>query len=163
MKAEISSLQLHIFNGEWDVVEYGDIAASCGSGYRFNLHRATPLGAEWRLPRESIRAQADDIVRWLEEKDWRGIVNRSYPTGLGTATIEASKPAAHIDDLLVKISTGKVADGISVRATGACEPGDIEELDELMFPDGFSGNTFPPTEHPTETPKFGMSTPKPGS
>ena len=161
MKAEVSLLQVHIFDGDWDVIEYGDIAEACGSGYSFSVHRATPLGIEWRLPSKSVQAQANDIVAWLEANKWAGIVNRSYASEVGAVTIEASKPVAHIDDLLVTISAGEKSDAISLRAKGTCEPGDIDELDKLMFPDGFSGNTFPPTEHPTETPKFGMATPAP--
>ena len=155
MKEVVAELQLYIYDGDWDVPTYGIQPKKCGAeGYRFDFIRSTPTDREWRLPQGSPRQTADDLMRWLEEHEWTDIVLRSFTDGIADITVTARNPSAHIDDLLITVSPGKVTDGITLRTTSTCEPGDNSDLSDLMFPEGFDGYTFPKSEHPTAEPHF---------
>lgn len=162
MKQEIADLQLHIFDGEWSASEYGEIPSECGAnGYRFSMRRTAPYDDGWRLPQETTQAKAEALVAWLDEHDWSGIIFRSYTGGVTSVTIEAQKPEAYVDDLLINLTTGVANDVLSLRVTGTCEPGDKWELRDLMYPDGLGDYEEHPTEHPTTEPKFGLAKPSP--
>ncbi|MFJ2370847.1 hypothetical protein [Microbacterium sp. NPDC087665] len=162
MKQEIAALQLHIFDGEWDVSQYGDIAEACGAnGYRFVFGRSTPLDDGWRLPEESTEAKLDALMAWLDEHGWSNIRLLSYSGDVTSTSIEAEKPSAHIDDLLLTFTPGIRNDIVNLGITGTCEPGDKWELRDLMYPDDLENYEERPTEHPSTEPKFGLATPSP--
>jgi hypothetical protein len=166
-KQAVAELQLYLHDGIWDVGTYGEIPDSCGAdGYLFKFSRSTVgnYDAPWRLPQGTVDAQAEDITAWLEEHGWSGIVFRSYTGGVTDVTITTRKPDARIDDLLITIGSGPASDGINLRTTTTCEPGNIDELTSLMFPDGLSEYTSPLSEHPSAEPFFGMApdSPSPG-
>jgi hypothetical protein len=162
MKEEIAAFQLSIFDGEWGTGEYGDIPVRCGSnGYRFSFDRGTPLEDGWWMPQESTEAKMAAMMKWLDEHGWSEIRSLSYSGGVTSTSIEAKKPSAHIDDLLITFSPGEANDIVSVRVMGTCEPGDQSELRDLMYPDGLTEYEERPTEHPTTEPKFGLATPAP--
>jgi hypothetical protein len=166
-KEAVAELQLYLFDGVWDVDNYGEIPESCGAnGYRFSFTRSTigDFDAPWRLPQGTVDAQAGDITAWLEEHGWSGIVFRSYTGGVTDVTITTRKPDAHIDDLLITNGPGEATDSINLRTTTTCEPGSKRDLRHLMFPDGLSEYTSPLSEHPSAEPFFGMApdSPTPG-
>ena len=162
MKQELSELQLHIFDGEWTVGEYGDIPNGCGAnGYNFYVQRGTPLESDWRMSAPTAPDMADELMDWLEGRGWTGIVGRTYAAGVSSVTVEAEKRSSYIDDLLITISSGVENDIVTIRATSTCEAGDRWELRELMFPDNLFDYDVVERENPTETPKFGMATPAP--
>ncbi|MDQ0649611.1 hypothetical protein QFZ53_003807 [Microbacterium natoriense] len=166
-KQAVAELQLYLYDGDWDVDNYGEIPDSCGAdGYRFSFTRSTTgnYDAPWRLPQGTIDAQAEDITAWLEEHGWSGIVFRSYTGGVTDVTITTRKPDARIDDLLITIGSGPASDGIILDATTTCEPGSKRDLRHLMFPDGLSEYTSPLSEYPSAEPFFGMApdSPSPG-
>lgn len=162
MRSEIAALQLHIFDGEWAVGEYGDVPNDCGAdGYNFYVQRGTPLESEWRMFAPTAPDMADELMDWLEGRGWTGIVGRTYAAGVSSVTVEAEKRSSYIDDLLITISSGVENDIVTIRATSTCEAGDRWELRELMFPDNLFDYDVVEREHPTETPKFGMATPAP--
>ena len=166
-KEAVAELQLYLYDSIWDVGTYGEIPEACGAdGYRFKFSRWAHGSADapWRLPQGTPKATADDVITWLEEHGWTGIVFRSYTGGVTDVTITTRKPDAHIDDLLITISPGEATDGINLDATTTCEPGNVDVLSELMFPDGLSEYTSPLSEHPSAEPFFGMApdSPTPG-
>lgn len=157
MRDEVAAFQLNVFDGAWLVSGYGGVPEQCGlDGYRFSFMRSTPLEDGWRLPHGTIRQNADDLMKWLEENGWSGIILRTYTEGVSSVTIEAEKTSAHVEDLLVTISSGTAHDIVDVRVTGTCEPGSQKELRELIFPEGTSGLTPPESEYPTAVPEFGL-------
>lgn len=165
-KAAVAELQLHLHDGEWDALyAYGEIPEPCGAdGYRFTFDRSTRADSGWRLPEGTPEAQAEHLVAWLGQHDWTDIVVRSY-TGIVTdVTITARKPDAHVDDLLITLSPGDVADGVSLRTATTCQPGSHQDLADLMFPTGMRDVSSPRTEHPSAEPFFGTAenSPSPG-
>ncbi|MFJ2370846.1 hypothetical protein [Microbacterium sp. NPDC087665] len=162
IKREIADLQLHIFDGAWEVSKYGDIPEGCGAnGYRFTFGRSTPPDDGWRLPQESTQAKLDALMAWLHEHGWSNIRLLSYTGDVTSTSIEAEKPSAHIDDLLINFMPGIGNDIIILRIGGTCEPGDAGELIDLMFPEGVGGRDWAAPEHPSTEPKFGLATPSP--
>ncbi|MFS0852993.1 hypothetical protein [Microbacterium sp. 179-I 3D4 NHS] len=111
----------------------------------------------WRLPQGSAAAAAEDLMAWLAENGWSRIRRWSYSEEISQLSVEAEKPSAHIDDLLITISPGKVMDWVRLKVQGTCEPGDGDELYELMYPDGLEDREERPLEHPTAEPKFGLA------
>jgi hypothetical protein len=166
-KEAVAELQLYLFDGDWEVDTYGEIPEGCGAdGYLFKFSRSKVGSSEdrWRLPQGDPELQAEDVMSWLEEHGWSGIVFRSYTGGVTDVTITTRKPDAHIDDLLIDISPGKNLDAITLDATTTCEPGNATALFDLMFPDGGWDYTSPLSEHPSAEPFFGMApdSPTPG-
>jgi hypothetical protein len=162
MKAEVAALQMQIYDGEWDAGEYGDLTHNCGSlGYRFVFDRSTPNTRGWRLPHATADATAQALMAWLHESGWSGIRKRSYGEGISVVSVEAEKPSAHVDDLLLSISHGEAMDSILLSVKGTCEPGDGDDLHEQMYPDGLENYEERPLEHPTAEPKFGSAEPTP--
>lgn len=162
MKQELSELQLHIFDGEWTVGEYGDIPNGCGAnGYNFYVQRGTPLESDWRMSAPTAQALADELMEWLDGRGWTRIVGRTDDAGVSSVTVEAQKRSSHIDDLFVTIASGVENDIVTIRATSTCEAGDRWELRELMFPDNLFDYDVVAREHPRAHPKFGMATPTP--
>lgn len=164
MKQEVADLQLHIFDGEWTVGEYGDVPNSCGSnGYNFYVQRGTPLDSDWRMSAPSAQDMADELMGWLESRGWTSVTRQAYSTGVSTVTVEAEKRSSYVEDLLVMISSGVENDIVTIRATSTCEDGDRWELRKLMFPDNLFDYEVVEREHPSVDPKFGMATSRPGS
>lgn len=162
MREEVAALQMHVFDGAWDLSGYGVAPEKCGAnGYRFTLTRGTPLDDGWWLPQGTTREKADALMGWLHEHGWSDIRLRTYTDGVTSVNIEATKPASHIEDLLITLSAGTANDIVHLSATGICEPGDQSELRDLMFPNGLSGFKAPPSAHPTVEPPFGLATPTP--
>jgi hypothetical protein len=160
-KKEVAALQLYLLDDEWEVFTYGDIADPCGSdGYEFSFERSTPSGSGWRLPHGTVEAQIEDIAGWLHANGWVKIVSRSYTQDVASATIEASKPDSYVKSLVVMITPGEATDGVQIWVETTCEPGNVEEVYRLVFPDGLPQHTYPgPDEHPSADPAFGNPVP----
>lgn len=162
MREEVADLQLYVFDGEWDLGGWGVIPEECGSsGYRFAFSRTTPLDDGWWLPQETTEAKADAIMRWLDEHGWSDIRLLTYSGGVASVNIEASNPAAHVEDLLVTLTPGTANDIVHLKVTGSCESGSQAELRALMFPDGVSDLNAPERAHPSVLPPFGLPAPSP--
>ncbi len=162
VKKEISLLQLRILDGEWDVQKYGDIPSKCGSdGYRFAFGRSTPHNDGWRLPDGSPDQTIDALSEWFGEHGWSGIAVRTFSGDVQDLVLEARKPSAHIELVVITVATGKSRDWIDIDVTSTCEPGSEEELVDLMFPAGLNGRDWSQPEHPSAEPKFGFVTPTP--
>ncbi|MFK3835783.1 hypothetical protein [Microbacterium sp. NPDC087868] len=162
VKDEIASLQLRVFDGEWDVQKYGDIPSKCGAdGYRFTFGRSTPQNDGWRLPDGSLDQTIDALSEWLDEHGWSGIVVRSYSGDVQDLVLEAHKPSAHIELLVITVAAGQSRDWMDIDVTSTCEPGSADGLADLMFPDGLNGRDWSQPEHPAAEPRFGFATPTP--
>jgi hypothetical protein len=165
MRQEVAALQLHVFDGEWDSQPYGDIPDACGAnGFRFYAYRAVPLDAEWRMPQAKTEDKIRAVADWLVEHGWSDVIVRTYAGGVSSQSIEASKPSAYVDSLLVMISTGARNDLMSLRMTSTCEAGSSWDLDDLIAPDSGPEYEAPLLEHPAAEPRFGtlpMPTPSP--
>lgn len=162
MNRHIAELQLHVFDGEWEIGGWGVAPETCGAnGYRFSFARSTPLDDGWWLPQPTIEGKADDLMAWLDQHGWSDIRLRTYTGGVSSVTIEARKPSGYIDDLLITISAGTANDIVDLRVVGSCEPGNQAELREFMFPNGTHGDEIPERAHPSIAPPFGVPAPSP--
>ncbi|MFJ2371082.1 hypothetical protein [Microbacterium sp. NPDC087665] len=152
-KAEVAEAQLQVWDGDWQVIEYGDGPRSCGNdSYEFNMTRRTPEG--WHLDGTPMEV-ADRVATWLDENGWTGVKARGYSGEIADVVVEAKYPAKHVDLLIIDISPGELFDSVAVYATSTCEPGDAHQISEMRRPGKGEREKLPATEHPTDKPSFG--------
>lgn len=160
MREKVAELQVHVYDGEWDLPGWGVAPEKCGSkGYRFSFTRTTPLDDGWWLPQQTTEDKVDALMQWLDQNGWSEVRMRTYSGGVTAVNIEAKYPDAHVQDILITVTTGPANDIVHLKVTGTCEPGDDSELWELMFPDGYPGSDAPQSVHPSVEPPFGDAAP----
>lgn len=156
-KSAAATVLVHLYDGDWQVQEYGDLPERCDGGYAFSMHRTTPEG--WTLD-EDAAATAHRLARWLSDRGW---VAREDATATGDrAAVAASDPALGVESLVVEVRDGPAsADAIGVGATSVCFDGDAEQLAALLYP-GYPGDPvahdpLPVAEPAGATPVFGFT------
>jgi hypothetical protein len=157
----VATVLLHLYDGDWQVQEYGDVPVACDEGYGFELGRTTPEG--WTLDGD---AHADAptvgqrVARWLADRGWTA---RDAPADAdGTVEVHASVGGFGIGTLTIEIRDGRgPADAIGVRATTTCFDGDPDELTAILYPgwpdDPVAHDPLPVAEPPGAVPVFGFT------
>ena len=158
-KAPVADVQVSVFDGEWQIWDYGDAPKKCGGDqYKYAMTRTTPEG--WRLDSTPLEL-AEEIAAWLDENGWSDIKTRGYSGEIADVVVEAEYPEKYVDLLVVDISPGKVFDSVTVSATSTCQPGDAHDVFELVYADGdLEGSPveqFPELEHPQAEMSFGYT------
>ncbi|MBQ3358772.1 MAG: hypothetical protein IJG47_07720 [Microbacterium sp.] len=161
-KEAIADAQLQILDGMWEIggLGYGESPRSCGtSGYSFELRRDTP--PEFKLE-NSAAETAEHIGAWLDDHGWSSISIRTDSEGIADIVIEAKKPDAFVDRMLVDVKPApETYDIVTVTATSTCEPGDWKTIEDLRRPaeltDTIDLELKPESEHPTAAPSFGYT------
>ncbi|GAA5209741.1 hypothetical protein [Microbacterium kyungheense] len=160
-KQTLAGVQVHLYDGDWQVQEYGDLPVDCGAGYGFSLSRTTPEG--WTLDGD---AHADGptfgahAVRWLADRGWT-----TQPVATsddGTTRVQARNDALHIGSLTIEIRDGAAsADSVAVYAATDCYDGDPDELTAILIPgwpdDPVAHEPLPASEPPGAVPVFGFT------
>jgi len=157
----VATVLLHLYDGDWQVQEYGDAPVACDDGYGFELGRTTPEG--WTLDGD---AQADAptlghrVARWLADRGWTA--RDAAPDAEGTVEVHASVEDFGIETLTIEIRDGEAsADAIGVRATTTCFDGDPDELMAILYPgwpdDPVAHDPLPASEPPGAVPVFGFT------
>ncbi|MFF7291236.1 hypothetical protein ACFY9N_01750 [Microbacterium sp. NPDC008134] len=136
-KAPVADVQVSVFDGEWQIWDYGDAPKKCGGDqYKYAMTRTTPEG--WRLDSTPLEL-AEDVAAWLDENGWSDIKTRGYSGEIADVVVEAEYPEKYVDLLIVDISPGEVFDAVTVSATSMCQPGSWRELVREQVP-GFADN-----------------------
>ena len=159
-KSAVGSVQLHLYDGDWQVQEYGDAPVDCGSGYAFIMGRTTPEG--WTLDADAM-STAQHLARWLTAHGWT--TTDAAASGDGIVVVEASNPAFAIASLVVEVRDGQVRDGeaaadaIGVHAETACQDGDADALTAILFPGSpdAAHDALPVAEPAGTVPVFGFT------
>jgi len=157
----VATVLLHLYDGDWQVQEYGDVPVDCDEGYGFELGRTTPEG--WTLDGD---AHADAptlghrVARWLTDRGWTA--RDAAADADGTVEVHASVEAFGIETLTIEIRDGEAsADAIGVRATTVCFAGDPDELMAALYPgwpdDPVDHDPLPVSEPPGAVPVFGFT------
>ncbi|MFD4958254.1 hypothetical protein [Microbacterium sp. NPDC058389] len=157
----VATVLTHLYDGDWQVQEYGDAPVSCGDGYGFELGRTTPEG--WTLDGD---AQVDAptlghrVARWLTDRGWTA--RDAAADAEGTVEVHASVEGFGIATLTIEIRDGEAsADAIGVRATTTCFAGDADELMAVLYPgwpdDPVAHDPLPASEPPGAVPVFGFT------
>ncbi|MFS0853446.1 hypothetical protein [Microbacterium sp. 179-I 3D4 NHS] len=159
-KAALAEVQMQVLDGEWKVTYYGGSPKMCGdSGYSFAFQRATL--PHWKL-NEPTGDAADRIAAWLDENGWENITTQGYSGDIADIVIQAEKPDAYVDRLMIDISPDPdTYDIATITAETACFTTDVDRLDALLEPgaaeDSEDLERVPSTEHPTAKPSFGYT------
>lgn len=159
-RSAVAEVQVEIFDGEWVIDDYGDSPDACGAdGYAFSFGRSTPEG--WKIDGTPSEA-ADRLAEWLDENGWSEITKRTYSDGIADVVVEAERPDAHVGHLTVDISPGELYDSTTIYVDSTCEPGDSQELAELLRPGVLTGtsaesNGDRTAERPGDEPSFGRN------
>ncbi|MFK4835524.1 hypothetical protein ACI3KY_07345 [Microbacterium sp. ZW T2_14] len=159
-KSAVGTVQLHLYDGDWQVQEYGDAPVDCGSGYSFVIGRTTPEG--WTLDADAM-STAHHLAGWLTARGWT--TTDAEASGDGIAVVEASNPAFAIASLVVEVRDGQVPDGeaaadaIGVHAEAACQDGDADALAAVLFPGSpdAAHDALPVAEPAGAVPVFGFT------
>ena len=154
-KSAVGTVQLHLYDGDWQVQEYGDAPVDCGSGYSFIMGRTTPEG--WTLDADAM-STAHHLARWLTARGWT--TTDAEASGDGIVVVEASSPAFAIASLVVEVRDGEAAaDAIGVHAETACQDGDADALTAILFPGSADAthDALPVAEPAGAVPVFGFT------
>ncbi|GEM_PF-1850553 len=157
----VATVLLHLYDGDWQVQEYGDAPVACDEGYGFELGRTTPEG--WTLDGD---AHADAptlghrVARWLTDRGWTA--RDAAADADGTVEVHASVEGFGIETLTIEIRDGEgSADAIGVRATTACFDGDPDALMAILYPGWpdapVAHDPLPASEPPGAVPVFGFT------
>jgi hypothetical protein len=158
-KAALADVQMQVLDGEWKVYDYGATSSECGgSGYSFTFQRATL--PHWKLT-EPARDAADRIAMWLDKNGWENITTQGYSGDVADIVVQAQKPDAFVDRLIIDISPDPTSyDIATVTAESTCQPVEMKVLDPLIQPGELELEDLeavPSTEHPTAKPSFGYT------
>lgn len=159
-RVAVAKVQEHLAPGEWESAKYGDGPGACDDlqQYGFDLRRDVGNGNGWRL-KSSPEDSASDLASWFESNEWKNVETKSL--GNGAMSVAASLPGV-IDRIVVQFLTGEAADGISLRATTECFPGDQDALYDKLSgetTDWLSAKLYQPTSEAFDAvPAFGVTT-----
>lgn len=161
-KGAVAEVQSQLYDGEWEVVEYGDAPRRCDDGYDFFMRRRAPEG--FSFGGDGPRAMKE-LHRWLSENGWTVDPIEDYGDGIANIVVVAARPGADVGRLDIELLPGDAAGGtvdvLSVRGTSTCQPGDPNELMAELYP-GFPASppdvaAVPAFESPDATPFFGVT------
>jgi hypothetical protein len=158
-KTALGDVQMQVFDGDWEVTDYGGSSWGCESGFAFSFRRDTL--PQWKL-NEPTREAAQRIATWLDDNGWQNIKTQGYSGDIANIVIHAEKPEAYVDRLMIDISPDPdTYDIATISADSTCEPGDLERLDAIRRPglhtEAEHLEDVPSTEHPTAKPSFGYT------
>jgi hypothetical protein len=156
-KQSVATVQLHVYDGDWQVQDYGDEPLACDGGYSFSMHRTTPEG--WTLD-DDAPTPARRLTAWLGDRGWTTRDAVTDPDG--QVVVEASDPAFGIVRLIIEIRDGEAsADAIGICATSASFDGDPDELTAILYPgwpdDPAPHDAVPAAEPAGAVPVFGYT------
>lgn len=156
-KAAVATVQLHLYDGDWQVQEYGDLPVGCDGGYGFTMGRTTPEG--WTLSADATTT-GHRLARWLTDHGWKA--QDAATQADGDVAVEASGRAVGVAGLVIEIRDGEAsADAISVHAESSCHAGDPAELTAILYPgspgDPGSHAALPAAEPAGAVPVFGFT------
>lgn len=157
----VATVLLHLYDGDWQVQEYGDLPVACDEGYGFELGRTTPEG--WTLDGDAhadAPTLAHRAARWLTDRGWTA--RDAAADADGTVEVHASVEGFGIETLTIEIRDGEgSADAIGVRATTTCFDGAPDELTAILYPgwpdDPVAHDPLPASEPPGAVPVFGFT------
>jgi len=160
-KQTVATVLLQLYDGDWQVQEYGDAPVDCDGGYGFELGRTTPEG--WTLDGDAhfdAPTLGHRVAQWLTDRGW---TTRDAATAAdGTVMVQAADAPLGLARLVVEIRDGEAsADSLSVHATTDCFHGDPDELTAILYP-GWPDNPadhepLPVSEPAGATPVFGFT------
>ena len=158
-RSAAADVQVAVLDADWVIDDYGDTPNACGQdGYSFRSVHSTPSG--WRIEGTPSEA-ADRLAGWLSANGWSDVKKRTYSEGTAYVVVEATKPDAHVDQLTVDISPGKLYDSTTIYAYSTCEPGDALVISDLRRPgypeDEATLEKKPSEEHPLAERSFGYT------
>jgi hypothetical protein len=158
-RAALADVQMQVLDGDWRIYAYGAETWDCGGGgYRFEFQRATL--PHWKL-NEPTRDAAERIATWLDENGWENITTQGYSGDIANIVIQAERPDAYVDRLMIDISPDpETYDIATVTAESTCQSGDTDVIRDLRNPAGLEADDredVPFTEHPTAKPSFGYT------
>lgn len=158
-KTALANVQMQVLDGEWKVNDYGGSPWDCGSdGYTFTFKRRTL--PDWKL-NEPTRDAADRLATWLDDNGWENITTQGYSGDVTNIVIQAKKPDAYVDRLMIDISPDpETYDIATITAETNCFATDAHRLDALLEPGDIEIEDLekiPITEHPTAKPSFGYT------
>jgi hypothetical protein len=156
-KEAVGTVQLHVYDGDWQVQEYGDEPIDCGDGYSFVMGRTTPEG--WTLDADAM-STGHHIALWLTAHGWTTTDAEAEPEADGDVVVEASAPAFGIASLVIEVRDGEAAaDAVGVHAETDCLAGDAAALTAILSPGSPEAPHDPlPTAEPAgAVPVFGFT------